>query len=293
MRARPVKAATAVTAVRAVKTQHYAILVVDIEKFGSRPNPVQAWLRERLYELLEGALDEAGIDHRAEPRPSDRGDGVFWLLPGSVPKIDLTGRFIDLLQAGLRAHARTSNADGALRLRVALHFGEVAWDGRGWVGEDLNTACRIVDLQPLREALGAGQRSGLALAVSDEWYRGVIRHEYPEADSGAYRAVRFDAKEIQGARVWIRVPGYGTPPGIEGWSADGGADGSGDTPGAGDTPAAGDPPGAAPVREGSGGGGSFAGADVHAQQVFGGDQIVHGSLNFGGVPESRNTEGNR
>lgn len=263
------------------KAQHYAILVADIEKFGSRSNPVQAWLRERLYELLEGALDEAGIDHRAEPRPSDRGDGVFWLLPGSVPKIDLTGRFVDLLQAGLRAHARTSNDEGALRLRAALHFGEVAWDGRGWVGEDLNTACRIVDLQALRDALSAGQRSGLALAVSDEWYRGVIRHEYPETDSGAYRAVRFDAKEIKGARVWIRVPGYSTPPGIERWTAVGSAVGSGEAPGPGPVPGA------------SGSTGPLAGRDIHAQQVVGGDQIVHGSLHFGGGQEPRNTEGNR
>ncbi|WP_053923094.1 hypothetical protein [Streptomyces chattanoogensis] len=269
-----------------VKAQHYAILVVDAEKFGSRPNPVQAWLRERLYELLEEALDEAGIDHRAEPRPSDRGDGVFWLLPGSVPKIDLTGRFVELLQTGLRAHARTSNADGALRLRVALHFGEVAWDGRGWVGEDLNTACRMVDLRPLRDALSAGQRSGLALAVSDEWYRGVVRHGYPEADSGAYRAVRFDAKEIRGARAWIRVPGYDTPPGIEGWRADESASAAESA----DGPAG--APGAGPVSDRPGNSGAFAGADIDAQQVFGRDQIVHGSLNFGSEPEPRSTRGN-
>lgn len=198
------------------RAQHYAILVVDIESFGSRPDPVQEWLRGRLYEVLEEALDDTGIDHRAEPRPTDRGDGAFWLLPGSVSKVDLSGRFVDLLQAGLRAHARTSNTEGAMRLRVALHFGEVAWDGRGWVGADLNTACRIVDLDVLRATLKAAPRSGLALAASDAWYQAVLRHDHPQAESAPYRAVPFDAKEVHGATVWVRVPGYDRPPGLHG-----------------------------------------------------------------------------
>ncbi|AKA02845.1 aromatic ring-opening dioxygenase LigA [Streptomyces noursei ZPM] len=263
------------------KAQHYAILVVDIEKFGSRGNPTQATLRKRMYELLEHALDEAGIDHRAEPRPVDRGDGVFWLLPGSVPKTELTGRFVYLLQAALRAHARHSSADAALRLRAALHYGEVAWDGRGWVGEDLNTACRIVDFQPLRDALGAGTRSALALAVSDPWYRAVVRHDYPEIDSRTYQAVRFDAKEIKGSKVWIRVPGYDTPPGIEPFVAD-------EDPG---TPVGAEGEGTAPGNPGKNH--NLVNAQVQAQQVVAGDQIVNGSLQFGTWPGPGSATGDR
>ncbi|KIF74163.1 hypothetical protein QR77_09515 [Streptomyces sp. 150FB] len=197
-----------------VKSQHYAIVVVDIEKFGSRADRVAQWLRTRLYEMAETALDDTGVDRAAAPPPADRGDGFFWLLPGSVDKTDLTARFVGLLHDQLRAHARTSNDEGALRIRVALHSGDVSWDGRGWVGEELNTACRLVDIEPLRTTLAEARRSGLALAVSDDWYRRVVHRGAPEVEREAFREFPFDAKEIQGASAWIRVPGYDVPPGI-------------------------------------------------------------------------------
>jgi hypothetical protein len=199
----------------AVTPQYFVILVVDIEKFGTRPNPVQTFLRGSLYALMERALDEAGIDHRGGARPVDRGDGLFLLLPGSVPKTDLVGPFIARLRTGLRAHAQTSSDAAALRLRVVLHSGEVAWDGRGWVGEDLNTACRMVDHQPLRDALAAAGDAQLVLGISDGWHRGVLRHDYPQLDAAAFRPVRFDAKEIHDETVWVLVPGYAAPPGLE------------------------------------------------------------------------------
>ncbi|MFE9253897.1 hypothetical protein [Streptomyces sp. NPDC006879] len=197
-----------------IKPQYFVILVVDIESFGTRPNPVQSFLRNQLYELMEGALQGTGIDAAAGSGPVDRGDGMFWLLPGTVPKTDLAGTFVDRLRTGLRAHAQTSNPAAALRLRVVLASGEVGWDGRGWVGEDLNTACRMVDHQPLRNTLAAAPQAQLVLAISDEWHRSVLRHDYPELESASFHPVRFEAKEIKDATVWVRVPGYHTPPGL-------------------------------------------------------------------------------
>ncbi|MEY9966654.1 hypothetical protein ABIA33_004719 [Streptacidiphilus sp. MAP12-16] len=255
------------------KAQHFSILVVDIEKFGSRSNPVQLWLRKRLYELVEAAFDEAGIDHRNGPRPADRGDGFFWLLPGTVDKVDLTGRFVDLLHDNLREHARTSSEEGAMRLRVALHDGDVAQDEHGWAGEELNSACRLVDIAPLRTALAQARRSGMALAVSSDWYRRTVRHGHPAVERQTFRRVLFEAKEIQGESAWIRVPGYDIPPGIEEAAPD-----NGSTPGPAlatgphvPTPTAG-----APALSGPFSNPTFG--DVG--QVFGGDQVVHGPQTF-------------
>ncbi|MYS22657.1 hypothetical protein GA0115240_14304 [Streptomyces sp. DvalAA-14] len=197
-----------------VKAQHYAIVAVDVEKFGTRDNPTAFLLRKQLYALVESALDDAGIDRSAAPDPADRGDGFFQLLPGDVDKLDLTGPFVARLHNALRDHAATSNALGALRIRVVLHSGDVGWDGRGWVGEELNTACRLLDIEPLRTALAQARRAGLALAVTDDWYRRVVRHGTAEVEREAFREVPFDAKEIKGASAWIRVPGYDVPPGI-------------------------------------------------------------------------------
>ncbi len=217
------------------KSQYHEIIVVDIKDFGSRSNPVQSWLRDRLYELLEKALEAAGVDHRAAPPPTDRGDGMFWLLPGSVPKTDLTGPFVRHLHTGLRALAATSSDRAAMRLRVVLHAGEVAWDERGWVGADLNTACRMVDLPVLRETLAAAEDAPMVLAVSDAWHRSVILHDYPEIDPAEFRPVRFDAKEIRNATAWIRVPGHVWPPDQDPAPADGTAGNPGTGTGAGST----------------------------------------------------------
>ncbi|MEW2631155.1 hypothetical protein AB0903_05730 [Streptomyces sp. NPDC048389] len=267
------------------KSQHYSILVVDIAEFGCRANPLQLWLRERLYALTEAAFAETGLDHRSAPQPSDRGDGFFWLLPGTFDRTDLTGRFVEVLNHRLRDHARTSSEEGALRLRVALHQGDVARDGHGWAGEELNTACRLVDIAPLRTALASGTRAGLALAVSAEWHRQIVRHDDPSVASETFRRVAFDAKEIQGASAWIRVPGYDAPPGLtEAETAPPAGPARTSRPAAPGREPSGRTapgPGTAPNRSGADGPGPFAGAMFdRVGQVFAGDQVVHGTQSF-------------
>ncbi|GAA3888579.1 hypothetical protein [Streptomyces sedi] len=195
-----------------VKYRYHTIVVLDVEGFGRRPNTVQSWLRDRLRQLWEDALEGAGIDWEAGPAPEDRGDGCVLLLPGTVPKEDVTGPFVERLRHGLIAHARTSGEAGRMRLRLALHGGEVGHDGHGWVGADLNTACRMVDHQPLRDALASVPEAEMVVAVSDEWHRKVISHAHPGIDAREYRPVRFDAKEIVGEAVWVRVPGHAWSP---------------------------------------------------------------------------------
>ncbi|WP_217548199.1 hypothetical protein [Streptomyces sp. GbtcB6] len=195
------------------KPRYYLIVVIDIERFGRRTDPMQRWLREQLYAILDKALEQAGIGTDDVAVTSDRGDGCFLLLRPSVSKLDLTTRFLDALQTGLRGHAQRGNEETALRVRVALHAGEVSEDRRGWVGEALNTACRLVDLDALRTTLAAASRSGLALAVSEDWHAAVVRHDYPELPASGFRELPFVAKEIT-SHAWLRVPGYDEPPGL-------------------------------------------------------------------------------
>jgi hypothetical protein len=264
--------------------RYYAILVVDIEGFGKRRSPIQMLLRERLYRILDEAIGAVGIDVTDVPAPADRGDGAFWLLPASIPKVMLTGPFITALQAELQAHERVSTREAHMRLRVALHAGEVSRDQHGWVGEDLNTACRLVDLQSLRDALARATRSPLVLAVSDSWYHSTVRPGYPGVDSSTYYPVPFHAKEVN-QTAWITVPGYPDPPTL----ADGAEEptGSGGVPPAGGGPA---PDGGTHQEDGEGRAavaaapdtarvanvGPFAGATIRARRVYGGNHYEGG-----------------
>ena len=186
------------------------IVILDIEGFGRRTDPDQAWLRERLRAVVTRSLQAARIE---EPPLEDRGDAVLLILPGTVPKTDLLGGFVRTLVSELREHARSHTGDREMRLRAAFHAGEVARHGTGWVGADLNTAFRIADMEPLRQALAGAPGAVVSLAVSHVLHQGVIRHRHPGLAAAEFAPFVLSAKELRDEKVWIRVPGRPVSPG--------------------------------------------------------------------------------
>lgn len=191
--------------------QYFLIVILDIEGFGRRTDPDQAWLRDRLRAVVARAVDAAGIP---EPPSEDRGDALVLLVPGTVPKTDLLGGFVRALVRELREHSRNHTGDREMRLRVAVHAGEVARHGAGWVGADLNTAFRMADMEPLRRALAGAPGAVLSLAVSHVLHQGVVRHGHPGLEAAEFAPAVLSAKEIRDETVWIRVPGHPWPPGL-------------------------------------------------------------------------------
>ncbi|HEV2781587.1 MAG TPA: hypothetical protein VGX25_19565 [Actinophytocola sp.] len=187
---------------------HYALAAVDIDGFGTRSDADQQWLRDRMYELLRDAADGAGICWKRCHRV-DRGDSVVLLIPAQVSKVTVAGGFVRELRAGLRTHNRRSREPVAMRLRMALHAGEVSDDGKNWVGTELNTVCRLVDLPQLRQALTGAD---LALCVSDLWFRTVIQQHPGLVDHLRYVPIVVQVKELDG-RAWLRLPDLAEPPG--------------------------------------------------------------------------------
>lgn len=192
------------------KSRYMSILVLDVERFGRRSDVTQEWVRGRLYELLHSALESAGIAWDACV-VEDRGDGAILLIPPNVPKEDLTDLFIDRLHAGLRNHDRHASDEARIRLRVSLHAGDVVQDTRGWSGSAINTACRLVNADPLRDVLAAADRACLALIVSDPWHEAVVVPERGGLERSTYGEVHVLAKEVDES-AWVYVPGYQRPP---------------------------------------------------------------------------------
>ncbi|MGH3695163.1 MAG: hypothetical protein ACRDRX_14450 [Pseudonocardiaceae bacterium] len=187
------------------RSAYYAMIIVDIERFGQRKNPDQQWLRQQMYDVLARAATQAGIPW-SDCHRSDRGDGVIILIPASVAKEDITEGFIRELNTELGIYARRSAASVAMRMRVALHAGDVVRDEQGWVNTELNTACRLVDLPALRDALAEVPSARLALIVSDAWFQAVVRHDPGAVDHRGYRQVPISVKELDDW-AWIHVPG--------------------------------------------------------------------------------------
>ncbi|MFG1607683.1 hypothetical protein [Actinoplanes sp. NPDC049265] len=188
----------------------YSIVVVDVERFGQRTNPMQASLRAAMYEVVRTAF--ADVRRDGEIVRLDRGDGIVMLVPtATADSVTLAGRFVDALDRALREKSRMFSAEHQMRMRVALHQGNCLQDEHGWQGEAINTAARLVDAQELRDALAAAPDAAMALIVSDEIYRGVVRHGYRYIDPASFARITLAKKELH-EDAWISVPGHPSPP---------------------------------------------------------------------------------
>lgn len=180
---------------------HHTIVLTDIENFTDpdRTNLDQLATRQALYEIIEQAFATARIDWAA-CRTEDRGDGVFTLIPSDVPKALLATNMLSQLARVLAAYNVHRPARTGIRLRVAMHAGEVHHDPHGVTGCAVNHAFRLVEAPAIKAGLKASA-GHLAVIVSEWFYDEVVRH-YPAAQPRSYRRVRVATGS---RRAWIRL----------------------------------------------------------------------------------------
>src|SRR6266702_5055152 len=177
---------------------HRAIVCVDVEGFGDlrRTNADQVVVRDGLYGALRGAFARSGV-YWQDCYREDRGDGVLVLVPPQVPKTVLVTRVPRELAAALGEHNRARGREARIRLRMAVHAGEVVYDGHGVAAAAVNHAFRLLEARAVKDALG-GSTGVLAVIVS----RCPV--SFP-ALFPASRAVRPSC--ARSAACWIRRPG--------------------------------------------------------------------------------------
>ena len=193
---------TAVPAPLVGRSQHCVLFAVDIAQFtrAGRDDEVQLALREALYRLLIESFEGSGIGWR-HCIHEDRGDGVIVVIPAHMPTITVVDPLVDQIHMRLRRHNRLSSRVAQVRLRLAVHIGEVYRDGYGLAGKAVNELFRILDAPELRQAVQSSE-TGLALIVSDYVYQSVIHGGPGNADPAAYAEVTVKVKQFQ-ARAWL------------------------------------------------------------------------------------------
>lgn len=188
----------------------HTIFAVDVEGFGDRrrTDPVLVAVRAAVHEVVLTAFEKAGV-------PWDRcfhegcGDGLFVVIPSDVPKRLLGAPLPRELAAAVREHNGTCQENAHMRLRAAVHAGQVRRDAHGVAGTAVNLTFRLLNADPLRSAL-AQSPGVLALIASDWFFDDVIRHD-PASDPGSYRRVRVSVKETK-RWAWISCPDSPHPP---------------------------------------------------------------------------------
>jgi hypothetical protein len=182
------------------------LFAVDVAGFTDirRDDEVQLTVREALYALLIEAFDGAHLPWE-ECLHEDRGDGVLIIIPAKMPSSTVVDPLVDRVRTGLRRHNRMASDAATIRLRVAVHIGEVHSDAYGLVGTAVNHLFRLLDAPALRQAL-VSSAADVALIVSDYFFDSVIRHSPGTIDPATYRQVTVEVKQTR-THGWIHVPG--------------------------------------------------------------------------------------
>ena len=196
---------------RSAGPMHRSIVVIDLEGSTTRTNLVKGALRRSMYDLLGRALEAVPITDNHLEKPADRGDGVLLLIRpyDDVPKTALLDRLIPALTGLVSEYnMRVTQPALRMRLRAVVHAGEVHGDDKGFYGEAIDIAIRLLDSAAVKRALREAE-SPLVLVVSEEIYYGIVAHGY--VDGGGYRPavrVRVAGKQHRG---WVHVPGLSEP----------------------------------------------------------------------------------
>lgn len=180
----------------------HTIIAVDMVGSGSLPVRTARRLRKDLQSIMMDAFRQQDIDWESLHR-DDLGDGFRVLVPLRHPAVRLVGPLVNHLDAALREHRMHASEVARLRLRLVVHHGLISFDGIGWTGDALVLAARLLDSDPLRQALRENPEVNFAMIVSEAIYNDVILNEYGPPVSAFYR-VEVKAKETR-THAWIYI----------------------------------------------------------------------------------------
>ncbi|RKS76952.1 hypothetical protein BZB76_2320 [Actinomadura pelletieri DSM 43383] len=179
------------------------LVAVDIVDFGRRCPDTASQRRERreLYGMLRAAFDLAGVSW-ATCDHGDRGDGVLVVAPPGVDPVAFLGRLGHNLTVALRRHNGPAGDGDRLRLRVAVHHGDVERDAYGVFGSAAIFLYRLLDADAFREVLRASD-ADLGLITSDSLHSDAVLRGGGPVPPSAYRRLWVSRKEVRDVRAWL------------------------------------------------------------------------------------------
>jgi hypothetical protein len=190
-----------------------SIFAVDIQGSTNplRTNPIKEQLRADVYQLLYRSLQDSGIVEAYWDDFTDQGDGV--LVPihpaDEVPKTLLLGGLIPTLTSYVAEYNRnlpeSERPRRQLRLRAVIHAGEVHFDGKGYFGEAIDLAFRLLNAPRFKACLERAA-APVALIVSEDIYWSIVRHDYDGIRSRDFRQAVQVTVVGRRRKGWVSLP---------------------------------------------------------------------------------------
>ncbi|MGW2279205.1 hypothetical protein [Streptomyces sp. NPDC001770] len=187
--------------------EYRALLACDIAGSAGRGEQHLQEIRGVLRSALTDALGTAELDARGFASV-DTGDGCRLVAPAGLPKAGLLFPLLPELCARLRAHNRHAGPETRLRVRAAVHAGEIRFDPDGTVsGAPFEALARLLDSAPLRHATLTGTTgTPLAAILSRHVYEETVGHGWEGLEADAFTGVDVRVKEYA-SRAWLWYPG--------------------------------------------------------------------------------------
>jgi len=187
---------------------HRIIVFVDLVGSPALTDTTLLAMRADLDEIMRRVFQRLRLSLE-DCTSEDRGDGILLLVPPVRPESEslFAARMPQELARALHEINRTRESAHQIRIRVALHAGEVRHGRHGIDGSSINFAARLVDSTDLKRAV-AGAPDGVGVILSSLLYDAVQREPWrdPSFDPAAYREVRVAVKTTE-AQAWIHLPG--------------------------------------------------------------------------------------
>lgn len=186
---------------------HCGLFSIDIAGFGQvgRSSETFVQVRRMLFGLMADAFEASGIAWDVCLR-RDTGDGMIVVVPPHFPKFRLLLPLLSQLTAELARYNVVTEPALRIRVRVAIHAGEVTLDEYGVTGRPKVLLARLLDSRVLRDALAeAPDDSPVVVLVSDRFHEDVQDQGGPGLDTMSYRQVLVHEKETE-VRAWLHVP---------------------------------------------------------------------------------------
>lgn len=187
-------------------TERRLWLAIDVVGYGKRPDEQKHAVQEALREIVDAATENAGLrSGKWDTQPS--GDGQKSAIPADEPERKVVDEFVRHLVALLRRHNAPFSRENRLRLRVAIHHGPYVLGANGWDGRVPVELTRLVDSEPLRNALRRKCRADVAVALSDPVYKDIVASDSTTLNARHFSHIKVEGKKNEPPQqAWLWVP---------------------------------------------------------------------------------------
>ncbi|MEW2352613.1 hypothetical protein [Spirillospora sp. NPDC029432] len=180
-------------------------VAADIKGWSTRAVPDQIHAQHALMEVTRAALRLARLPERIE---QTAGDSVLVIAPSGIDESTVIPDLLYGMRVALRTNNRVLVPSARLRLRLALTRGPVVPGPAGFGGDAVISCFRLLDAPPVKRALVDAPEADLAVIISTDLYRDVIRHGFRGLRPEGFRRVRCELPGKGFAEdAWLHVPG--------------------------------------------------------------------------------------